>query len=497
MVKESLKDIVFVRSDRHDIGYVLRICAIAALGGILFGYDTAVISGAVESLQAYFHLSPVEIGWAVSNVLLGCILGAAGSGWLADRFGRKPTLAVSAALFTGSAIGAALATGFTSFVVYRFIGGVAVGVASSISPMYMSEVSPKDMRGRALYMEQFAIVGGQLLVFIVNYLIARSASEQWLMTVGWRWMLGSEVIPCVIFCIAIFFMPESPRWHVLRGRDHDAMKTLTRISNERHARSVLTEIKDSLEHKVEASALGRAVSSRGARWIIFVGAMVAMLQQLTGVNSMMYYAPLLLGSVSGSVQNALFQTIWIGVASVSGAVLGSWVIDRKGRLPLFRIGSIGMIIGLLIASWALYTQTQGYSALMGMLIYMLLFGLSWGPLTWVLIAEIFPNRIRGVGMSIAVSANWVMNFIVSQLFPMMAQNHRLDALFHGALPMWLFAGFTLLSWWFVERYIPETRGVALEKIESVMLTPKRRRTAAGMAPATPPADGLTDLAGRK
>lgn len=159
-MKRSLKDIMFVQSDKHDVGYVLRICAIAALGGILFGYDTAVISGAVGSLQSYFHLSPAEIGWAVSNVLLGCILGAAVSGWLADRFGRRPTLAVSAVLFTASAIGAALATGFTWFVIYRFIGGVAVGVASSISPMYMSEVSPKDMRGRALYMESFAIVGG-------------------------------------------------------------------------------------------------------------------------------------------------------------------------------------------------------------------------------------------------------------------------------------------------------------------------------------------------
>ncbi len=493
-MKRSIKDVMFVQSDKHDVGYVLRICAIAALGGILFGYDTAVISGAVGALQSYFHLSPAEIGWAVSNVLLGCILGAAVSGWLADRFGRRPTLAVSAVLFTASAVGAALATGFSWFVLYRFIGGVAVGVASSVSPMYMSEVSPKDMRGRALYMESFAIVGGQLAVFIVNYLIARSATETWLTNVGWRWMLGSEVIPCVVFCMAIFFMPESPRWHVLRGRDDDAMRTLTRISNEHHARSVLTEIKDSLEHKIETSDIGRAVASKGARWIIFVGAAVAMLQQLTGVNSMMYYAPLVLGSVSGSVQNALFQTIWIGVASVSGAVLGSWVIDHKGRLPLFRFGSIGMIIGLLATSWALYTQTQGYSALAGMLVYMLLFGLSWGPLTWVLIAEIFPNRIRGVGMSIAVSANWVMNFIVSQLFPMIAQNERLDSLFHGALPMWLFALFTLFSWWFVERYVPETKGIALEKIESVMLTPKRQRRG---NISTVSKESLTDIPGQK
>ncbi len=347
-----VKDVVMVQSERHDVGYVLRICAIAALGGILFGYDTSVISGAISPLQEYFHLSPAQTGWAVSNVVIGCMVGAIISGAMADRLGRRMTLFICALLFSVQSIGTALATDFTWFVIYRMLGGIAVGVASAVSPMYMSEVSPKDMRGRALSMEQFAIVFGQVVVFIVNYLIARSATPEWLLDMGWRWMFGSEIVPCILFCAMIFFIPESPRWHVLKGRHDEALKTLTRISNEHHARNLHSEIKQSLG-AVAQSSLGftKVLGDARARWIIFVGASIAALQQVTGINVMMYYAPMVLKSTSGSLQAALFQTIWIGFALLLGCIIGAWIVDRHGRKPLMLWGSIGMVLGLLVVSW--------------------------------------------------------------------------------------------------------------------------------------------------
>ncbi|MBS1050355.1 sugar porter family MFS transporter [Gluconobacter japonicus] len=466
----NVKDIVLVHSERHDVSYVLRICAVAALGGVLFGYDTSVISGAIDSIKEHFQLSPAQTGWAVSNVVVGCIIGAFLSGWMAHKLGRRLTLFICAILFTISAVGAALATTFSWFIIYRIIGGLAVGVAGAVSPMYMSEVAPKDMRGRALSMEQFAVVGGQLIVFIVNYLIASHSTGQWLSDLGWRWMIGSEVVPCVAFCLAIFFIPESPRWHMLSGQDDKALKTLTRISNEKHAQSVMREIRESFHGTAdEAVNLLAILRNTGARWIIFVGMMIAMLQQLTGVNVMMYYAPMVLRTTAGSMQSALFQTIWIGIASLLGCAIGAWFVDRNGRRPLMMWGSLGMIFGLLVVSWALYTQTPGLLALLGMIIFMVLYGMSWGPITWVLISEIFPNRLRSVGMSLSTTMLWIINFAVSQFFPMVNENVYLRSHFHGAFSMWLFAGFTAFAMWFVLKFVPETKGIALEKVEAVML----------------------------
>lgn len=465
-----IKDLVGVASERHDVGYVLRLCAVAALGGILFGYDTSVISGAIGPIRAYFHLGDAATGWAVSSVILGCILGAFCSGWLAQTLGRRLTLFVCAILFSVQSIGAALAPDFLQFVVYRILGGLAVGIASAVSPMYMSEVSPKDMRGRALSMEQFAIVLGALIVYIVNYLIAAHSSASWLETTGWRWMLGSEIVSCLIFCTTIFLIPESPRWHMIKGKEDRAFRTLSRISNPTHARSLMEEIRNSLsEHGVKGHGLRTILHDRRARWIVFIGAMIAGLQQFTGINIVVYYAPMLLSNSSGSLKNALFQTIWIGVANLIGGMIGAWIVDRKGRRPLILWGSLGMTLGLLASSIALYTQDTGLLALFGLLFYMLMFGLSWGPVAWILVSEIFPNHIRSVGMSLAVAANWVMNFVVAQSFPMLAGNRFLNEAFHGAFSMWLFALLCLGSMAFVLRFVPETRGVSLEKIEACMV----------------------------
>ena len=460
---------------RYNTGYILRICAIAALGRILFGYDTAVISGAIGSLTAYFHLSAAETGWAVSCVVVGCVVGSFSAGYLSKRFGRKKSLILSALLFTVSAVGTSLAHTFGHFVVYRIIGGLAVGLAATVSPMYMSEVSPKNMRGRALSMQQFAIVFGQILIFYVNYKIATIAAESWLIEMGWRYMFAAGIIPCIMFCILVLVIPESPRWTMMVGREQETLAILTRISNTEHAKHLLNDIKESLRSDQNAARQKLNLRDGNVRFILILGCMIAMLQQVTGVNVMMYYAPIVLKDVTGSAQEALFQTIWIGVIQLIGSVIGAMIMDKMGRLSLMRKGTIGSIVGLLLTSWALYTQATGYFALFGMLFFMIFYALSWGVGAWVLISEIFPNRMRSQGMSISVGFMWMANFVVSQFFPMINENPWLLSNFHGAFPMWIFAACCTFSYFFISRYLPETKGVSLEKMEAVVLAKRGKQ----------------------
>lgn len=364
---------------------------------------------------------------------------------------------------------------FVWFVIYRIVGGLAVGIASTVSPMYMSEVSPKDIRGRALGMQSFAIVGGQVVVFYVNYLIAKGAADTWLVEYGWRWMLGSEVVPCILFCLFVFSIPESPRWQAMVGQDERALRTLRRISNDAHAHHLLNEIKHSLHQDSQGRTQKPNLREAGLALILFVGCMLAMLQQVTGVNVMMYYAPMVLKGVTGSTESALFQTIWIGVMQLVGTIIGTWLIDRVGRLPLMRVGTVGIVASLLLTSYALYAQESGYLALIGMLLFMVLFAISWGVGTWVLISEIFPNHMRSMGMSMAVCSMWIANFLVTQSFPMLNEHPVLIERFHGAFPMWVFAGCCVFCYWFVARFVPETRGVSLERMEEVMLAKLKRQ----------------------
>ena len=465
--------------NNDNTGYIIRICAIAALGGILFGYDTAVISGAVAPLKAHFALSSAETGWAVSNVVLGCIFGAFSAGALAGRLGRKKALIVAALLFTLSAVGTALAPSFPAFVLFRMIGGVAVGLAATVSPMYMSEVAPKAMRGRALSMQQFAIVSGQVVIFLVNYLIAKDASTDWLAQTGWRWMFGSGILPCILFCVLVSVIPESPRWSLMAGREQEALATLTRISNASHAALVLAEIKASLRDAGEAEAAGVDwYRDKRYRFILLLGCTITCLQLMTGVNVMMYYAPVVLEQVTGSAQQALFQTIWIGVLQMVGTLAGALLLDRTGRIPLLRTGTCGLIVGLLVLSWALYSGSEGYLALCGMLIFMLFFALSWGVVGWTLVSEIFPNRMRASGMSIAIGVQWIANFAVSQLFPLVNDHLWLKNTFHGAFPMLFFTAIALFALWFIQRYLPETKGFALEDMVA-LIEQKRQGVVAG------------------
>lgn len=460
---------------KHNLGYIIRICAVASLGGLLFGYDTSVISGAIDSLKLYFNLSSAQTGWAVSNVVIGCVLGSIASGEIARRIGRKKTLIIAALLFTLSAIGSALATEFVYFVVFRMLGGIAVGLAAAISPMYIAEVAPKDYRGTASAMNNFALVFGQIIIFYVNYKIAQGMTEQWLVEVGWRYMLGSEVIPCLLFCFVVGFIPESPRWEAMRGRDDLALATLTKISNPQHAKNLLAEIKQSMLRDGQISQQKLDFSRPATLFIIIVACLLATFQQLSGVNVMMYYAPTVLRSITGNIQEAMFQTIWIGVAQLVGVAIGAILFDKLGRLPLMKTGAIGAALGLFITSYAIYSQNPGYLALFGMIFFMIFYAFSWGVGMWVLIGEIFPNYMRAQGLAIAVSFNWIFNFVVAQSFPMMNENPYLLEKFNGAFPMWLFAFCCIVGFWFLVRYVPETKGVSLEKMESLMLNKLNQR----------------------
>lgn len=459
---------------KHNLRLILFICAIASLSGVILGYDASVISGVIEPLTEHLALTPWESGWAVSNVILGCIVGAWGVGFISDRIGRKSTLIITAILFVFSAVGAALADSLTDFVIWRLVGGLAVGMASAITPLYIAEISPKDWRGRMLGLQQMLMVGGQVAVYIVNYLIARGMSHQWIVSEGWRWMLASGVVPCALFLLLVPFMPESPRWLALQGKTERARAVLTRLSNTQHADRLLQEILTSKQHdNIQTSQRGILRDAR-TRYILLIGCAIAILQQISGINILLYYAPSLLQNITASTQASLFQSIFLGLALLAGVAGCLNAIDRVGRTPLLRWGALGCAVCLVLTAWAFIAQVGGLLPVVGLVAFVLIFGLSWSLGAWLLISEIFPNRMRAVAMGFAFASMYVANFIVTQTFPMMNRNRVLMDHFHGAFPLMLCAVGCLVAFWFVRRFLPETRGVSLEHIEPLMLSKSRR-----------------------
>lgn len=459
---------------KHNLQLILFICGIASLSGVILGYDASVISGVIEPLTEHLALTPWESGWAVSNVILGCIAGAWGVGYISDRIGRKSTLIVTAILFVISAVGAAMASSLTDFVVWRLVGGLAVGMASAITPLYIAEVSPKDWRGRMLGLQQVLMVGGQVAVYIVNYLIARGMSHQWIVSEGWRWMLASGVVPCAVFLLLVPFIPESPRWLALNGKTERALEVLTRLSNTQHAERLLQEILADNHHSNISSCRRGILRDARARYIVLLGCAIAILQQISGINILLYYAPSLLQNITSSTQASLFQSIFLGVALLAGVVVCLSTIDRTGRTPLLRWGALGCALCLAFTAWAFMSEVGGILPVFGLVAFVLIFGLSWSLGAWLLISEIFPNRIRAVAMGYAFASMYGANFFVTQSFPMMNRSRVLMDNFHGAFPLMLCAVGCLVAFWFVRRFIPETRGVSLEHIEPLMLSKSRR-----------------------
>lgn len=520
---------------------IFGITLVAALGGLLFGYDTAVISGTTGALDNFFvrplfadadmaHSVIVEYkiiislcliiialltgsfliklydarkggiytailvilglciwyfrfwslpneltetmassikGFTISSALVGCIIGGALGGTISQSIGRKRGLIIAAVLFTISALGSAIPDKLnfmgvemvSSLIFYRIIGGIGVGIASMLSPMYIAEVAPAKMRGQLVSLNQFAIIFGMLVVYFANYFIASQGDENWLNTIGWRWMFASELIPCALFFVLLFFVPMTPRYLMLKGEEVSAKKVLTRLYGEQTATEEIAQIRDSLVEK-------------NARWLSFgavvlvVGILLSFFQQAVGINVVLYYAPEIFRTMGSGTDASLLQTIIVGIINLTFTVVAILTVDRFGRKPLMIIGAIGMAVSMFALGMTFYLDMVGMASLIFMLLYTASFAMSWGPVAWVLLAEIFPNSIRGA-MSIAVAVQWLANLIVSWTFPVMNENTALTDMFHHGFAYWVYGVMGILAAFFVWKMVPETKGRTLEDIEKL------------------------------
>ena len=456
-------------------GYLFSIVLVAVIGGLLFGYDTAVISGAEKGLQAFFQGASdftYTDGWhgfTTSSALIGCIIGAFLSGWMASRLGRKKSLFCAGIMFFLSALGSyypeflffqkgvATKSLLVAFNLYRVLGGIGVGLASALCPMYIAEVAPANKRGTLVSWNQFAIIFGQLVVYFVNFLILQShkndpAIVEWTNQVGWRLMFGSECVPAGLFTLLILLVPETPRYLVMSGQDEKALHVLTRINGSSAASQILSEIKNTVvEKKEKLMAYGFLV--------IFIGCMLSVFQQFVGINAVLYYAPRIFESMG--MGDPMTQTVLMGIVNISFTLVAIFTVEKLGRKPLLITGSLGMALGAL--GVALADAVPGVPGIVGVLsimIYSASFMFSWGPICWVLISEIFPNTIRGAAVAIAVAFQWISNFIVSSTFvPLYSWS---PAFTYG-----LYCTMCLLAAFFVWRLVPETKGRTLEEMSAL------------------------------
>ena len=446
--------------------YVIMVCLVATLGGLLFGYDTAVIAGAIGFLQEHFGLDPAMKGWAASSALLGCIVGVSFAGYSSDFFGRKKTLIIAGLLFLVSSIGTAIPDLFYLFVVFRILGGIGVGVASMASPMYIAEITPAHIRGRMVSVNQFAIVSGMLIIYFVNYFIARHGDHAWNVTTGWRWMFASGAIPSAVFLLLLFLVPESPRWLVEQGALEKARSILGRVGGTAFAENELTSIQETLAQ--EEGTLAQLFRPK-LRGLLAIGVALAVLQQVTGINVFLYYAPEIFKKLGAVGDVALLQTIIVGAVNLLFTVVAIWTVDRLGRRPLMIIGAAGMGLSLFAMGLAAQLQVVAVWVLVCILTYIACFALAVGPVTWVILSEIFPTRIRGRALSVATFALWAANFVVSQTFPMMDENPALIARFNHGFPFYIYAGFCVVLLGTMIWAVPETKGKSLEEIEKMWL----------------------------
>lgn len=464
------------QADEGSLAYLILICFVATLGGLLFGYDTAVIAGAIGFLKQHFGLSAIQEGWTAASALAGCAVGALLAGVMSDYLGRKKVLILCAISFVVSAIGSAIPDSQFVFVIFRALGGIGVGAASMTSPMYIAEVSPAKIRGRMVSLNQLAIVFGMLAVYFVNYGIASSGEDAWNVAVGWRWMFASETLPALMLLAMLCFVPESPRWLIKQGREEDAFRILRRVNGGRKAEQEVTSIKETV--KLESESLGQLIAP-GMRITLVIGVTLAVLQQITGINVFLYYAPKIFEAIAGAETDvAMLQTIVIGAVNMAFTVIAIWTVDRWGRKPLMLLGYSGMAISLTALGLAAYFGRTDIWVLLFILSYIACFALSVGPVTWVILSEIFPTRIRGRAMAIAAVCLWVANFVISQTFPMLDGNRWLIDKFHHAFPFWLYGLFSLLAVTFIARFVPETKGRTLEEIEHWWIGGCERATSA-------------------
>lgn len=431
--------------------YMLLVSMVAALGGMMFGFDIAIISGAAPFVQEHFHLHELQLGWGVSSLLAGCMLGAIFAGRLADAFGRKRTLVSIALVFAFTSLLTAVAPQFYLFVAARFAGGLAVGAASMVSPLYIAETSPYAMRGRLVALNQLAITLGILISYLINYLL-RGAGVN-----NWRWMFATGAFPSGLFFVLLFLVPESPRWLFRAGKQEEAYAVLVRVGGIENAEKEMKAMRE--PPKEEASSVRDLLLPRNRR-VMFVGIVLAILVQVSGINTIIDYAPIILRSAGNSIDVALFQTFIMGFINFALTFVAIFTVDSIGRRPLYLAGASGMAVSLtLLSAGFLVGRVQGLVGLILILMFIASFAGCIGPVFWVLMSEIFPTRIRGLAMSAAVFTCWFANFAVVLFFPWVLKNAG------GSATFGFLAVMSLVMILFTWKMVPETSGRTLEEIE--------------------------------
>lgn len=497
-----------MREDNKSL--VRQLTFVATLGGLLFGYDTAVISGAVGSIDANFiapqHLAETArdalSGWTVSSALLGCIIGAAMAGWISTAIGRRGGMLVAGALFLISAAGSAYPeiglgsigtmgpAALTPFILYRILCGVGVGIASMLAPLYIAEIAPSEIRGRLVSFNQLSIVLGMLLVYFVNWAIASQGDEAWIHATGWRLMLLSEAAPALFFLLLLTRVPDTPRWYAMKGRPDQALAILRRLVGEAEANLTLAEIERSLlaptrpvapmnpaeSTYTSATAGGDAHVAASSTplftfgpLVIVAGILLSVFQQLVGINAVLYYAPLMFSNLGASTATAFWQTVIVGLTNVIFTVIAIATVDRVGRKPLLILGGLIMGVAMVTLGFQFQANSAGIGPLLAAMIYIAGFALSWGPVTWVLLAEMFPNSIKSRALAIAVAAQWIANLFVSWSFKILIGNSTMNALFNHGLPYWIYGLMSFVAAGFVYLYVPETRRRNLEEIQDLWI----------------------------
>ena len=466
------------------------ITIVITLGGLLFGYDTGVINGTQFYFSKYFELTGALKGFIVSSALLGALAGAASAGLISKAIGRKNSLIISAVLFTISAWGSGLPSmlpeSTTLLVIFRLIGGIAIGIASMNAPMYIAEIAPAKNRGILVTFYQLAVVIGFFVVFLVTYFIGSDLSESENIAYGWRNMFWSELVPAILFLVLLFFVPKSPRWLMIKGREEEAENILTRIHGAEIAAKEIKEIRDNI--KAESTKKKASIFNKSMLPIVVIGTVLSVLQQFTGINAVLYYGADIFEQALGFGQDdVLLQQILLATVNLLFTFIAMFTVDKLGRKPLLIIGGFGMLVGFLIMGFTLYfsdyagvnsaglptiSTSEGIVSLIGILIFIGSFAMSMGPIVWVLLSEIFPNKIRSAAMAVAVAAQWLANYFVSQTFPMVVESDANRLIMNGgtynnALPYFLFSIFIVIIILFVYKYIPETKGKTLEEMEAL------------------------------
>lgn len=453
-------------------GYLWLIALTAALGGLLFGYDWVVIGGAAPFYESHFKLvNPEDIGWAQSCALIGCLVGALMSGGMSDRFGRKWLLFFSAVLFAVSSVGTGMAHSFHSFVVWRILGGVAIGLASNLSPMYISEISPSAMRGRLVSLNQFTIVIGVLLAQVVNLWVAQmfprwiggvsdtAAMLAWNQTSGWRWMFGVTAVPSLLFLLGMLVVPESPRWLVKNGRPEKAREILAKIGGDHYAGQVLASIESTLENETGSKVHFGALFEKRTFGILLLGIGLAVFQQWCGINVIFNYAGEIFKSAGYSIDDTLQNIAWTGSVNFVFTLVAMAVVDKLGRRPLMLAGAAGLAVVYALIGFCYHKSILGAPVLGLVLGAIGCYAATLAPVTWVVISEIFPNRIRGAAMSVSVFFLWLACFVLTYTFPLL--NHK----FGAAYTFWTYAAICVAGFLLVKLRLPETKGKSLEQIE--------------------------------